>query len=1251
MTTSTMHFGPEWMRTKQGPSRPGPSPPLTAPAPPGNSSYSALVNAAANPPLETPDTINPFRYSKEEMLRIYKEGGGKGGLGLEVERWEGIVREVGYDPVGLKEPSEAEKKLFAGSLNSEIRRRQSTDFLSPLTTSGLERPKLNHSASGTGSPMRERIGNLVGRRRDSTDQPSLSLPRKLSLSSMQGGLTSPREAALPSPRTRIGHAQGFDGVLSESWSARRRVSEGGTKPGGNGRADRDASEMNPDGKSGEIKEEEEESPSTSNNLGGDSTLTSKPESSQDPSVDQGGAAGTTTEGSVAVANEAMSNLSSRNDSPQLSTEPETAGDPALSRPSGVTELASVEWSYLDPQGQVQGPFRADVMQRWHGEGYFTPDLLMKRTHLDLEWTPVGELVRRAGSSPVFLTPTVSSAAPPGLPRRPDPLLGSPAPDRERIMPYQPTPTRSLRSSTLDSYLNNGSSVPASPSSSFSGPRFFNGSPDPSTFDGRMNSHVFSETHNAPRIAALTGNLDPSVSGRRGTFNDPFDPNFSARLNLTPSRTVEGLGFRGVDGTNAAEPGPFSPGFNAGGVDGVSSTGSFSKGASSNAIRGQDSLLNGHAASSPFPGSDFGPVGGFGSPSNGSRVVNRDVFGRPGMEDPRHFIGANGPYMNGAPSQYTPNGQQFPQGANLQYPSQLDSHSLHSLTPLSERQPAIAPQTIPVGQHQHSFASPSFSGTQSAWPPQDISAFRRPGPFDPNFPTASNTIPITPVTPSRPSHAPSLQTAAGPEQSPWFPTQPAAGNAWSGDASSLTVANLGQHNQQQREEEASVRSSEAPLATSPPQAEAVAQPVQEGQPSPVPAAAEAPASSAPVAEPTKAAQKAARKANVQSAAPPTQLQASKPAPQLNVAVPAPAAAAAPITPVAEPKSAWSTDDAQKAKPAGAAMSLREIQEAETKKLEARKAAERERERAARAAAVATPAEEIQTFTASWGLPTSQAGTARPAVAKESALSPPPTAAASTPVWTNAPKAPVAKKTMKEIQEEEERRKKLATKEKDTVAAAARRAYAETTTKVTVSAQATGGAWTTVGTGGKTPAAAPAAAPVRPPMSAVVSSKTVASTSSAALAPPPAVRTPAAAAPSPRPASSIKASKSDEVPVPPSHEFLKWLSESMKGLNSSVNIEEISSMLLSFPMDPDPSTLEIISDLIYASSTTMDGRRFAAEFVSRRKADAASRPKGAAPAGAPGKTLSIADVVKAQPKPVQNEWGGFKVVNKKKKSARA
>jgi PERQ amino acid-rich with GYF domain-containing protein len=95
----------------------------------------------------------------------------------------------------------------------------------------------------------------------------------------------------------------------------------------------------------------------------------------------------------------------------------------------------------------------------------------------------------------------------------------------------------------------------------------------------------------------------------------------------------------------------------------------------------------------------------------------------------------------------------------------------------------------------------------------------------------------------------------------------------------------------------------------------------------------------------------------------------------------------------------------------------------------------------------------------------------------------------------------------------------------------------------------------------------------------------------------------------------------------------------------------SMLLSFPMDPDSSTIEIISDLIYAHSTVLDGRRFASDFVSRRKADAASRPKGSGSGNSVGKAVSIADVVKAQPKPAQPEWGGFKVVNKRKKGGRS
>ena len=91
-----------------------------------------------------------------------------------------------------------------------------------------------------------------------------------------------------------------------------------------------------------------------------------------------------------------------------------------------------------------------------------------------------------------------------------------------------------------------------------------------------------------------------------------------------------------------------------------------------------------------------------------------------------------------------------------------------------------------------------------------------------------------------------------------------------------------------------------------------------------------------------------------------------------------------------------------------------------------------------------------------------------------------------------------------------------------------------------------------------------------------------------------------------------------------------------------------MLLSFPLDPDPSTLEIIAETVYGASTTLDGRRFANEFVAKRKVDAAGRMKGA-PGLSNNRPASLADVVKAQPKATP-EFNGYKVVKKKGKGTR-
>ncbi|KAF8061015.1 hypothetical protein FPV67DRAFT_1632041 [Lyophyllum atratum] len=1150
MSSTTMHFGPEWMRTKHQPparSQAPPSPPPTGAPASGASTYSALVSPAPPQRPEKRDDVHPFRYSKEELLRIYREGGGKGGLGLEVERWEGVVREVGNEPVGLRDMGDSEKKLFQGPLNSDLRRRQSTDLLSPLSTQGLgtERSRLglNSPASATASPLRDRFGAL--RRRESADQPASTIPRKQSLSSLQPA--SPREAALPSPRRASGYTSGFDGILSsgDSWVARRRASEASLKAGA-GMSREGGGDYQLDSKASNIREEEEDA---SHRPAGNSRSTDAPREANrttDPQL-------TDPSGQRAIAGVAALSLGSNGASVLGSVNNSTNSVPA----TAALDLANVEWSYKDPSGQIQGPFKAELMQKWFDDGYFTGDLPMKRTHLDSQWATVDELVKRHGGTKTFLTPPLP-VVPPGLAHRdsqnftqdPHSLNG----------PYQPAPIRNLRSSTLDTF---GSNPSDSPSSSFGAGRFGNGSPDPNAFGGR--GAYFGEATLGGRAQNFAAIPDPTAAfTRRNTFNDSsLDPSLVMRSpafgNIIP--TSDGFGYNRT----------YSPG-------------------------------QGWAAA-PFDGSNGnrGSVDPFSSPVGPGPTNNYGNFGA-----------SQNTYGDGASFQNV----DYNHYATVPAQSHLYSHS--SAMPY-QQQPASntyglqapAPQPVP------SDLNPSPAPSHSPWN-NEAPAARRPGPFEVAHPTSANTIIVQPVVEASPwaqPSEPSRPSSQVNESSPWQPpSERLAEDTWNTAPvpDSLTFSNVGQHNQQQQQIAVTTEATANDVESS---GHSVIIPITKPAAAPEPAIKAAPA--------TKSKGKAAAQAS-----PPAPIPKAAPTPQ---AIPQPS----PSPPA--PKAAWSKEDESKTKSVGVSMSLREIQEAEAKKVEARKVAERERERAARVPAPVVDG-GAQSFTASWGLPTSQAGS-RPSapVAKEPNAPPSP---ATTPVWTNTPKVVTAKKTMKEIQEEEEKRKKNASKE-TVAAAAARRAYAETTTKVVPQASQAASAWTTVGPSGKP---SPVIGSPRPP---VTPSTSVLNVPSAPRPNGNATSRPVSVPPVVKPA--ILAPKNDD-PVAPSHEFVTWLTGSLKGLNSSVNVEEIISMLLSFSMDPDPSTVELISELIYANSTTLDGRRFASEFISKRKADAAARSKGVTAGKAPAKPVSIADVVKAAPKPTQPEWG-FKVVNKKKKGGRA
>ncbi|KAJ3516789.1 hypothetical protein NLJ89_g912 [Agrocybe chaxingu] len=1170
MSTTTMHFGPEWMRTKHQPlpkSQPPPSPPPSNTANSGLSTYSALVSATPPAPSDTADEAHPFRYSKEDLLKIYQEGGGKGGLGLEVERWEGVVREAGAEPVSLRDMTEVEKKvrccrlrvvypltqmqLFAGPINSELRRRpsQSTDYLSPLNTSGLDRPRLTHgNSAATSSPLRERFGAI--KRRDSSggssgispililrvqlkadkfaDPTLLTIPRKPSLSALQGPALSPREA---SPRTRVGYTPNFDGVLNsgESWVARRRASEASMKPA-NGQI---REELDPGAKAGILEEKEDEPAGISRTHQADGSFLPSSSSPRILSAEP--------QQYVGNANNANNrNAFSLNGTTSAYSQPNQA---EAGPPPGLVDLAAVEWSYKDPTGQVQGPFRADLMQKWFNDGYFSPDLPMKRTRYDTQWTTVEELINRVPNENIFLSP-LNALVPTQALESNLSLQNYGSPDNVFHEPFQPAPIRTLRSSALESYLASGSMHSDSPSSSFGASQFGNPSPDPSAFGGRDSKGFFAGGDAVNRMQGFSVQDPGSNLERRSMGHECGHDEGHSFGNFIPER---GIGLNGHGYNTSQDPWSITS------ITPSSGFGGLREPVSSNqhlATFGHDAL-QGTFNQGVYPNDNF----------NVQRSESGDI----------NFTRYD---LVGQTSFHAPQEQQ-------QYASPMRDFS-------EERRTLNAFGYSPQIQHN---AAASIA-VQSSWNNSaDVSHVNQ------AVLVETSQLPLATASQINPTGQQSSELVAEA-----LPQGEAA------VTSNLTVGNLGHHNQQQEQlsnklKKVSIESAEQSIPTP---SESVS------------------VSEVSVPQPPTASAKASKEST----------QASPVA--RSVPAPADAAAGAP------PKSAWAIEEEGKKKKRGPGptISLREIQEAEAKKLEGRKAAEREKERIARASSTEAK-EDAQPFTTSWGLPTSQTG-ARSATIRETPVPPAPPAS-TVPVWTTASKPPVAKKTMKEIQEEE-KRKKAAAKEAATPAAPPKRAYAETTTKAPAGQNS---AWTTVGPNGKT--SATVAAPAKPPAPAPPSSTSFANTAASTSAPR-ATASPVQRAPNPALKTRPVPTKGEELFEAPSHDFLKWLSDSLKGLNSSVNVEEIVSMLLSFPLDPDSLTLEIISDTIYSNSTTLDGRRFASEFVAKRKADAALRAKGASGSKAPTKPVSIADVVKATPKPSQPEWG-FKVVNKKKKGGRS
>ncbi|PKY41063.1 hypothetical protein RhiirA4_395473, partial [Rhizophagus irregularis] len=230
-TSNTMNFGPEWMRrfpkTPTSDSNRSTSPTLTSSNATTNSStISASANSNINPTNNTNSNgttfswssvaaannnnttsnrslhseaseksdvpgagdseLNPFKYSKEFMLKLYKPVG----LPLEFERHEYVTSEEPLQPMAMIIYTEQEQKLFSGtSVNSELTRRIVSNASSGTVTGSerVERDRVpfpprgeKHINTGLTSPRSERFGGIIGGVLSGRTSPRSSRPPRTS---------------------------------------------------------------------------------------------------------------------------------------------------------------------------------------------------------------------------------------------------------------------------------------------------------------------------------------------------------------------------------------------------------------------------------------------------------------------------------------------------------------------------------------------------------------------------------------------------------------------------------------------------------------------------------------------------------------------------------------------------------------------------------------------------------------------------------------------------------------------------------------------------------------------------------------------------------------------------------------------------------------------------------------------------------------------------------------------------------------
>ncbi|KAF9911119.1 hypothetical protein EC991_004673 [Linnemannia zychae] len=1111
------------------------------------------------------DTLNPFKYSKDLMLSLFKPVG----FPIEFERHEYATSEDALLPMSSQPFSDQEIKILSGSVNSEVARRVVQPGEGGQERSqGQRRESLSnneHSKDRDHTGRHDRSDRSTqSRGHDSKHQGSTVRPRHLN--------TEDRSQSFK--RTEQGSRDQEDGL----WNSPVRNTLGSFDSNGVFRVvhERDESLEPTTDPKGTSLEPEESTQLSSTPLQAPTTAGSAP--SQSDSSLEPGLSGSHSLLNGTGNNEAYS-FAGNSMSGSLDTKPvreESSFAPfGSSHAPGFTSVPTFDstpaelskWLYRDPSGNIQGPFASEEMHEWYKGGFFTMDLLVKREQ-DVNFEPLGALIRKIGSDEKpFLLADLQTATPLARPN-----LSLP---------------QSRQGSGLGHFNSSswgGISAPSTPGTpSFGVDRMFQqqqqqqyptgdlfgGGGNPlqqqqqqqpgqdsfSGLDQKWNSGLFGSSQSLDSNLGGAGSwsgdaFSRSSMGGLGGPQTPLGGNFMSQQGRLLNQQLERQQYmqllqRQIQMQLILHQQQFVAAQQQFGNDPHALSALV---AQQQAQQRQLQMRLQQVQHMGFhgvggvttPGGSAMPWGGLGQPNSpwSSSIIQptSDNYFEYGNGDNNNQGGQS--MMQQQQQQHQQQQRDQPQSFTeqpQQQPQQQDVQEQHTSKPaeVEDSVQAVAQNLEKLelsGTHQQQVEEQTHQTpvTSVAEPAQE-DVHEEPAPVEHHQPTVEDVKEedkIEPVTVEEKVEAEVHQ-------------------AWE-----TTKQETSELETEEQEHEFDQNQDDSKSAITEDTSDDVA-------------------------------------SDGWGAAPEQQQQQQQP--RIIKAVPAPWA-----------KPSWTEESSEKKAP-----TLREIQEMEAKRAEEVRVAERQAQTATAAAS------GLLDFGKGLG---------------------------GTPWQTaSAPK----KKTLREIQEEEEaalKRARSAQAAAQPVAAApasstglagivaagtgsAGKRYADTIGPKPTTVSANAGPW-------GTPSSVIAAKPLSMSRSTSAYASATSLNSSSASSPTaravdtnswievdnkrgnkPSIETPAPApAPTPvvRAPVTVSHSRNPDEPRPASEEFLRWCRQALQGLRNVV-LEDFIQMLLSFPLNPDPMTVEIIQDSIYANSASLNGRQFADEFIKRRKADA--YPNGA------------------------------------------